>query len=342
MATVGKLIRVANPRRKRIKVRRKRATGTKRRFRNRLGHFVKRKRAKARKNPRKRTATGKRRYTRRRKGSARKKSSSIVGMLRTELRRLGVSSNPRRRSKARNKRKSYRRRRVSNPVLIELGAINPRKKRSHMARRKRKYHRRRTTNPRRVARRRRNAPPAWAKAVGYRRRTTNRRRRRHVGNRRHRRHYSRRRNPAIFGHSGGKDLLMMSGGVLVGVALTKYLPTLIPASILSSVSSFGSASFMSVLVTGAGAFAAGFLAKKVSPGAFSDAVLLGGLAQTVSAALNAFAPPTLAGRLALSGVGDIIPGSYVVPQNPIKAGIIPMPAPSAGMGAFRGAFGGRR
>ena len=208
-----------------------------------------------------------------------------------------------------------------------------------MARRKRKYHRRRTTNPRRVARRRRNSPPAWAKAFGYRRKTGNRRRRRHANpRRRHHRHYSRKHNPAIFGQSSGKSLLMMTGGVLVGVAATKYLPTLIPASLTAS---FGSGAFVSVLITGAGAFVAGMIARKVSPGPFADAVLLGGLAQTASAALNAFAPPTLAGRLALSGVGDIQPGLFVVPQNPFKMGM-PMAAPSTGMGAFRGAFGGRR
>lgn len=330
MAIVGKLIRVANPRRKRIKVqaKRRRAPKRKRMFRNRLGHFVKRGHGGSRKNPRTRRAHhGKRRYTRKK---SRKASTGIVGMLRTELRRLGVSSNPRRRSKARNKR------RVSNPVLIELGAVNPRRKRSHMAKRRtKKYHRRR--NPRRVARRRRNTPPAWAKAIGY-RRHNRRRHHRRATNRRHRRHYSRRHNPAIFGQSSGKSLLMMTGGVLVGVAATKYLPTLIPATLTSSL---GTGSFVSVLVTGAGAFVAGFLAKKVSPGPFADAVLLGGLAQTASAALNAFAPPTLAGRLALSGVGDIIPGGYPVPQNPIKAGIVPISA-GAGMGAFRGAFGGRR
>ena len=335
MATVGKLVRVANPRRKRIKVKR-RSAGTKRRFRNRLGHFVKRKRAKAR-NPRRTKAhTGKRHY--KRKGKSTRRKTGLVSALRTELRRLGLRSNPGRR-KARKKRPYRRSRRVSNPVLIELGAVNPRRKRSHMAKRRKKYHRRR--NPRRVARRR-NAPPAWAKAYGYRgTRPAMARNRRRNGkrrvNRRHR-HYSRRRNPAVFGRSSGKDLLMMTGGVLVGVAATKYLPTLVPASLLST---FGTNAFISVIVTGAGAFVAGMLARKVSPGAFADAVLLGGLAQTASAALNAFAPPTLAGRLALSGVGDIIPGSYVVPQNPIKAGIIPMPT-SAGMGAFRGAFGGRR
>lgn len=334
MATVGKLIRVANPRRKRIKVRTRKRVGRKRAFRNRLGRFVKR--SKVRKNPRRTKATtNKRHYKRKRATTKRKRSSGMIGMLKTELRRLGIS-NPRRRSKARNKRKSYRRRRVSNPVLIELGAINPRrKKRSHMARRKRKYTRRR--NPRRVARRRRrNTPPTWAKAIGYRRKNRRRRRNPSRVNHRRRRHYSRRHNPAVFGRSSGKDLLMMTGGVLVGVAATKYLPTLIPASLTASL---GTGSFVSVLVTGAGAFAAGFLARKVSPGAFADAVLLGGLAQTASAALNAFAPPTWAGRLALSGVGDIIPGSYVVPQNPIKAAVMPI---SAGMGAFKGAFGGRR
>lgn len=318
MATVGKLIRVANPRRKRIKAKR---TKRRRMFRNRLGHFVKRSHGGSRKNPRRTKATtNKRRYSRKRRTTSRRRRNTRP-----------------RTTRMRNTRRTYRRRRrISNPVLIELGAVNPRRKRSHMARRsrKRKYHRRR--NPRRVARRRRNSPPAWAKALGYRRRrATNRRRHHRRHNRRHH-SYRRRHNPAIFGRSSGKDLLMMTGGVLVGVAATKYLPTLVPASLLST---FGTNAFISVLVTGAGAFVAGFLARKVSPGAFSDAVLLGGLAQTASAALNAFAPPTLAGRLALSGVGDIIPGSYVVPQNPIKA-VVPMP--SVGVGAFRGAFGGRR
>lgn len=316
MATVGKLIRVANPRRKRIKV--KRTHRRKRMFRNRLGRFVKRR---TKRNPRKRHVTKSRRhYSRKRRHT---------------MSRRRTSNRRHRTPKMRNTRRTYRRRRrISNPVLIELGAVNPRRKRSHMARRKRKYHRRR--NPRRVARRRRNSPPAWAKALGYRRHNRRRHHRRHRAHNR-RRHYSRRHNPAIFGRSSGKDLLMMTGGVLVGVAATKYLPTLIPTSITSGL---GSGAFMSVLITGAGAFVAGFLARKVSPGSFADAVLLGGLAQTASAALNAFAPPTLAGRLALSGVGDIQPGSFVVPQNPIKAAVIPMP--STGVGAFRGAFGGRR
>ena len=150
-------------------------------------------------------------------------------------------------------------------------------------------------------------------------------------NRRHR------RNPALFGRSGGKDLLMMTTGVLAGVAATKYLPTLIPVGMSGM---FGSNPIMGVVITGAGAFAAGWIARQFKLGdAFADAVLLGGLAQTASALLNVIAPPSISGALALRGVGDIIPGNFVVPQNPLRqAPVMVMPA-GQGMGAFRGAFG---
>lgn len=189
-------------------------------------------------------------------------------------------------------------------------ALNP------IRRRRRTYHRRRrhtALNPRRHYRRRR----------------------RHSMNRRH---YARRRNPAIFGRHGGKDLLMMTGGVLVGVAATKYLPTLLPSSIVGSL---GSSPYMGVLITGAGAFAAGWLARKFAGEPFADAVLLGGLAQTASQLLNIIAPPSLSSALALSGMGDILSTSgFPVPQNSVRPMLVPVA--SKGVGAFRGAFGGRR
>ena len=138
----------------------------------------------------------------------------------------------------------------------------------------------------------------------------------------------------------------MTGGVLVGVAATKYLPTILPSSITSL---GGGSPWMGVLITGAGAFAAGWAARKFGGDPFGDAVMLGGLAQVASQVLTIIAPPTLTNALALSGMGDIIPGQFVVPQNPIKAGMAmafpPAPVmktPPSGVGAFRGAFGARR
>jgi len=130
----------------------------------------------------------------------------------------------------------------------------------------------------------------------------------------------------------------MVGGGLVGVAATKYLPTLLPTSITSGL---GGGPIMSVVITGAGAFAASWIARMLlgktgAGGEFADAILFGGLMQTGSAALNAFAPPSIAGKLALSGVGDIVPGWYSVPQNPVTSRApIPITAGQSGMGNLR-------
>lgn len=255
-----------------------------------------------------------------------------------QFKRAGAASTARKRV-ARN---TAARKRNPVPLLIELGAINPRKGKTHRRKnvaKKRVNRRRKATarrNPRRrVARRtvrvhRRRRNPVAVAPVRRRRKASRRVTRRHVARRR-RNGSMRRRNPALFGRTGGKDLLYMIGGGLIGVAATKYLPTLLPASISGGL---GSGPLMSVALTGAGAFLASFLAGKVDK-TLGEAVLFGGLMQTGSAALNAFAPPSIAGRLALSGVGDIVPANYVVPQNPLKAAVVAMPAPSSGMGSLR-------
>ena len=134
--------------------------------------------------------------------------------------------------------------------------------------------------------------------------------------------------------SGGKDLLTMVGGGLIGVAATKYLPTLLPSSITSGL---GGGAMMSVLIAGAGAFAAGWIAKHFVGGKFGDAVLFGGLMQAGSALLNAVAPASFSSALALSGVGDIVPGWFAVPQNSVtnRAPIPIAPAGGTGMGNMR-------
>jgi hypothetical protein len=258
--------------------------------------------------------------------------------------------------------RTYRRRaKRSNPVLLEFGALNPfrggtTKRRKKSVARKRKYrrssnpsrrakarrvyHRRRSTNRRSNYRRRRRNPVA---VMPVRRRRRSYRRSRSRNRRRMNSHRRRRHNPSLFGKSGMKDMLLMIGGGLVGVAATKYLPTLIPTSMLTSL---GSSSLVSVAITGAGAFVAGWLAGKISK-EFGEAVLFGGLMQTGSALLNAFAPASVSGALALSGVGDIVPtGMFPVPNNQFRSYVPPAPPSAAngskGVGAFRGAFGYRR
>ena len=84
----------------------------------------------------------------------------------------------------------------------------------------------------------------------------------------------------------------MVGGGLVGVAATKYLPTLLPTSITAGL---GGGAMMSVLISGAGAFAASWIARMVggktgAGGEFADAVLFGGLMQTGSAIAHRSSP----------------------------------------------------
>jgi hypothetical protein len=121
---------------------------------------------------------------------------------------------------------------------------------------------------------------------------------------------------------------MMVGGGLVGVAATKFLPTLIPSSITATL---GASPIIGVALTVAGAFVASFIAKKVNS-EFGDAVLFGGLMQAGSVLLTAFAPAALSSQLALSGMGDIVPGWFAVPQNPVtsRAQVAMMPAGAGG------------
>lgn len=142
----------------------------------------------------------------------------------------------------------------------------------------------------------------------------------------------RRRNPQLFGRSSPKDLLTLVGGGLVGVTVTKMIPSYVPSSITSMIPSGG---IGAVLISGVSAFAAGWLAGKVNK-EFGEAVLFGGLMQTGSVALNAFLP-SVGGTFSL---GDLINGNYVVPQNPIMAGnaMAVSSAVSRGMSAYGPAY----
>jgi len=118
-------------------------------------------------------------------------------------------------------------------------------------------------------------------------------------------------------------------GGLVGVAAAKFLPTVVPTSIT------GSSQIVRVVLTGVSAYAAGKAAEmfKLGPQT-SAAVLFGGMMQTASVALNAFLP-SIGKQIGLGGFGELVPGSFPVPQNPLR---LPPPARVGTSGLYR-AFG---
>lgn len=186
--------------------------------------------------------------------------------------------------------------------------------------------RRRKSNPRRrVAARRRNT--AVRVVTRHRRRSMISRGRRH----------NRRRNPmpSFFGSSGARGLGTSLAGGLLGVAAAKLIPGFVPGNIL------GTSPWAKVAITGASAWAAGTLAKKFGGAVFGDAVLFGGAMQTGSMLLNILLPNFRVGGvpLALSGMGELMPGSFPVPQNPLRmAGPVPVQARIGTSGLDR-AFG---
>jgi hypothetical protein len=122
-------------------------------------------------------------------------------------------------------------------------------------------------------------------------------------------------------------MLELVGGGMVGMAGTKFLPTLAPASLTA----LGGSTIGPIVLSGAAAYLMKLLAGFVKKGVFQDAVFFGGLIQTGSTALNAFVP-SLASQFGLSGLGAIVPGYFPVPQNPLRrlgAGSAPSTAVSS-------------
>jgi hypothetical protein len=101
-------------------------------------------------------------------------------------------------------------------------------------------------------------------------------------------------------------------GGLVGVSATKFIASALPANLTGT-------PIMASLSSIAAAFAAGWVGSMWDK-RFGDAVRFGGLMQAGSVMLNAFIP-SIGGQLALKGLrglGDLVPGAYPVPQNPLN------------------------
>lgn len=366
MATRIRVTRVHNPRRSYRRTRanrRRRATHARRSYRNRrrnmtdkqIRHFG----TKAQRAALKRRNRGRRTYRKsavrasnRRRTHRRRRRNIAAGFYDEEgyfhpirasydysRKRAGERAPKRKRKTAKRSRKrtKSKRTRRRNPTLLEFGTLNPR----GGGHRRRTYKRRKTNVAKRRTRRSSNRR-RHNRRRSYRRSPLMRTRRRRTYHRRRARrnprhtYRSRRRNPVIFGQSSAKEIAFMIAGGLVGVAAVKYLPTLMPSGLTSSLGAGGG--IMQVGITVAGAFVAGWVGGMWDR-SFGDAVLFGGLMQAGSQLLSMFLNPN---PLALSGLGDIIATrGFVVPQNPVLQPMA-VAAPSKGMGAFRGAFGYRR
>jgi hypothetical protein len=235
----------------------------------------------------------------------------------------------RQRAALKRKRTSARKRAsgVRNPALVvTLGALNPQRRTSTMAATKRR--RRKNTSG---ARRRRRIVKAVA--APRRRRNPSYRRRRRIGVRR-------RRNPAMFGSRpfSGAGAQMVLGGLL-GVAGTKFLARMIPAGLTSFAGTFSP-----VINNAAGALVIGWVAGRAAKGPFGDAVLFGGMMQVGSTLINALVPNLRLADIPLAlsgrGMGEFVPGSFAVPQNPIRGYVAaPNPKANVNMSGITRAFG---
>jgi hypothetical protein len=271
-------------------------------------------------------------------GSKRQRAALKANRRRNGARRRRVAAPKAVRVRRRNTRRH--RRRTNPALLVTLGpTVNPRKRRKNVAKTRRRNRRRNSVAHHHTRRRRRVR--ATANPV---RRRYNRRRRNAVHHRRRRRNPTRvmyvtrrsnrrrrnRRNPSILGvNIASKSGIELIGGGLLGVAATKFLPTVLPSSVFSTL---GSSTLATTAVSGISAFIAGWVASRFNPN-LGAGVYFGGFMQTASVALNGFLPSIYSAiGSPLSGLGNFAPGRFAVPQNPLRglpaASGVATPAPA--------------
>lgn len=182
-----------------------------------------------------------------------------------------------------------------------------------------------------MARRRRLNPRRRRRAVALMNLFGSSRRRRNPSRRRYRRNptlavyrrrrYSRRRRNPVFGTVGMVEVF----GGLTGVAATRLVSRILPIGMLSFAGQFAplladliSASVVSWAFDKVGNSSSSDTTKK-----FKSGIPFGALMQVGSTAISTFVPGL---RQYGFGIGALVPGSFPVPQNPIRPLALPAPA----------------
>ncbi len=121
-----------------------------------------------------------------------------------------------------------------------------------------------------------------------------------------------------------RSIPKLIGGGLVGVAWAKIAPNFVPVSMQVGGNAGRAAFTLAAAVLGA--WGAGMVDAE-----FGGAVFFGGLMQFGSVVLNSLLPGFTVGGvpLALNGMGELVPGRFVVPQNPIRGAIAQAPPAQA-------------
>ncbi len=252
-------------------------------------------------------------------------------MIQTRITDLQNPSYGRPKKRKAGKRKGSTKRSKPNPLALVLGAINPKGDRTVAKKKKKKQA---TRSPSKKAKRAGSKNPKKLVSLATVRSLMGKTKKKGKKGK---------RNPAsMFGHSGIKNVLGISVGVLGGVTVVKLLPPMFPASWSAS---DGARFLTSALVAAGISVAAHF----TLPSPYRDAVWAGAGAQTLSVGLNPILRKVSSnitlGRIRQKAMGDFVNANFPEPHNPIYQRMLATAATSGGMapggnvGRYRGRWG---
>lgn len=131
-----------------------------------------------------------------------------------------------------------------------------------------------------------------------------------------------------------KAMIENIGGAMLGLAVVRALPAMIPASITSLIPA---TSFTPAIISGISTMIATWAAHKFGGANIAQGVAIAGGALTASQALTAMGVATTYGNLnfGVNGIGDIVATQgFAVPDRSMRAPLQMVPAGTSGVGMY--------